>query len=98
MLPLYVRAGTIIPYGLLAQHVEAQRLDPLTVEIYAPGESGAYMIHDQGQPDIVVSYRRTANSLTVEAPDAPGVVEVHVYGLGAPRVATLTAGRATFAL
>jgi alpha-D-xyloside xylohydrolase len=35
-LPLYVRAGTVVPHGPLTQYVDESPLDPLTLELYLP--------------------------------------------------------------
>ena len=40
-LPVYVRAGTILPMQPLVESTEDQPAGPLTLRIYAPGEAGA---------------------------------------------------------
>jgi len=81
-LPLYVRAGAIVPHGPVMQYVDELPCDPLTVEVYAPDESGSYTVHDEGRPDVPISYRREDDTLTVEVGAAPGRVELAVYGEG----------------
>jgi alpha-D-xyloside xylohydrolase len=80
MMPLYVKAGTILPYGPKMQYVDERPLDPLTLEIYAPSGTGHYTIHDEDRPDIKVSYQREGDKLLVEVGDTPGHVEVIVIG------------------
>lgn len=80
IMPIFVKAGTILPFGPIIQHTAEKPSDPLTLEIYAPDESGEYIIHDEEQPDIPVSYRRAGNRLVVEIGATPGQVELLVYG------------------
>ena len=88
VMPLYVKAGAILPYGPVMQYVDERPLDPLTLAIYAPGETGSYTIHDEDRPDIQVAYRRSDGKLRVEVREAPGAVEVVVIGDDAPAVVT----------
>ena len=80
IMPLYVKAGAILPYGPKVQYVNELPLDPLTLEIYKPGELGNYTIHDEDRADIEVSYRRDGNRLFVDVTETPGKVEVVVVG------------------
>jgi alpha-D-xyloside xylohydrolase len=80
-LPLWVRAGDIIPLGPVMAHTNEKPLDPLTLEIYQPRASGETVIYDEDRPDIPVRYTLTADTLTVEVGAAPGQVEIIVYGL-----------------
>jgi alpha-glucosidase (family GH31 glycosyl hydrolase) len=79
-LPIYVRAGAIIPYGPKMQHVGERSLDPLTLEIYAPSSSGQYVIHEEEGPDIPLAYERDDDHLTVSLGAAPGRVEIILVG------------------
>jgi alpha-glucosidase (family GH31 glycosyl hydrolase) len=79
-LPLYVRAGAVLPHGPAMQHVDELPMDPLTLEVYASETEGSYTIHDEGRPDIPISYRREGDALTVEVGAAPGRGELVVYG------------------
>jgi alpha-D-xyloside xylohydrolase len=79
-MPMYVRAGAILPFGPLMQYVDELPLDPLTLEIYHPQESGGYVIHDANRPDIHVDYRREGGRLIVETTPAPGQIEIVIYG------------------
>ncbi len=44
-LPLYVRAGAVIPTGRVRQHVGEASDEPLTLTIY-PGADGAYLLYE----------------------------------------------------
>ena len=79
VLPLYVRAGAVIPMGPVQQHTSELGLEPLTLHVYAPAESGGYTVRtDAG--DIAVSYRREGDVLDVTVDGAPGAVAVEVHG------------------
>ena len=85
VLPLYVRAGAIIPYGPLTQHTGEHRYDPLTVEIYTPAAEGTYTIHDEDHVDIPIRYHVEPGTLTVEVGAVPGQVELVVHGFNVAR-------------
>ncbi|MGD8465343.1 MAG: glycoside hydrolase family 31 protein [Anaerolineae bacterium] len=80
-LPLWVRAGTILPLGPQMAHTGEKPLDPLTLELYRPEGEGTAVIYDEDQPDIPVNYTRQASSLSVEVGPSPGTVDVLLYGL-----------------
>lgn len=44
-IPLFVRAGSILPLGPVMQHTGEKPLDPLTVEVY-PGGTASFTLHD----------------------------------------------------
>jgi alpha-D-xyloside xylohydrolase len=81
VLPIFVKAGAIIPHGPVIQYVDAQPCSPLTLEIYQPLDEGLYVIHDQSHPDVVVSYRRRGSTFIVTAEGAPDKVELVVFGI-----------------
>lgn len=81
VLPIFVKAGAIIPYGPTMQHTAQLPLDPLTVELYAPDDEGDYTILDEDHPAIVLHYRRNSEQLSVSIDAAPGSAEVILYGL-----------------
>ena len=81
ILPLYIRAGAIIPYAPLMQHVGEKVCDPLTVEIYLPQHEGAYKVHDGTRREIPVQYQRTGDQLVVGAGSAAGEIEIILFGL-----------------
>jgi alpha-D-xyloside xylohydrolase len=78
-LPLWVRAGAIIPMGPEVTHTEEQSLEPLRLEIYRPQSNGQTTVYNEDQPDVAVCYTRLGNQLTVEVGAAPGQVEIVVY-------------------
>ncbi|MCU0493214.1 MAG: DUF4968 domain-containing protein [Chloroflexaceae bacterium] len=80
VLPLFVRAGAILPFGPVVQHSGVATNDPLTLEIYAPELEGFYQIEHPDREPINVVYRRTNDSLLVLVTGAPGEVEVKLYG------------------
>jgi alpha-glucosidase (family GH31 glycosyl hydrolase) len=80
--PLYVRAGSVLPMGPLMQHVDELPLDPLQLWIHEPAASGGYRIRD-ARGDIDVRYRLDRDALTVAVDGAPGEIEVVVPGRSA---------------
>ena len=80
-LPLWVRAGTILPIGPDQDYVDQRPLDPLTLELYAPGDRGETVLCDEDKADIVVRYWRTDAELHVEVGPTPGRVNIVLYGL-----------------
>jgi alpha-D-xyloside xylohydrolase len=88
ILPLYIRAGAIIPYAPLMQHVGEKVCDPLTVEIYPPHHEGAYKVHDVAGREIPVQYQRTDDQLVVGTGVAAGEIEIILFGVYV-RIATL---------
>jgi alpha-D-xyloside xylohydrolase len=82
-LPLWVRAGAIIPMGPEMNYVDEKPVDPLTLEIYSPAETGETVICDEDRPSIAVRYRRQDDRLQVEVDAAPGQVEIILYGVTA---------------
>lgn len=83
VLPLWVRAGAILPLGPEMNFVDERPLDPLTLELYYPQSAGTYEIHDEDRPGIRVAYERQGSILTVEVGAAPGTVEIILYGVRA---------------
>jgi len=81
VVPLYVRAGSIVPFGPLMQHVDERPCDPLTVAIYAPTEGHRYLIHDEDRPDIDIAYRRDGDEMSVRIEGSTGLVELRVHGV-----------------
>lgn len=83
ILPLWVRAGAIIPLGPELNFVEEKPLDLLTLELYRPHGEGEIVIYDEDRPEIRVSYARRDNRLEVEVVAAPGQVQLVLYGVSA---------------
>ncbi len=93
ILPLWVRAGAIIPLGPEMAFTGEKPLDPLTLAIYAPQDPAAIVIHQEDQPDITARYELQDLQMTVEIQGAPGDVEVVVYGVpGGPHTAHMSGG------
>lgn len=80
VLPLWVRAGAIIPMGPEMDYVNQKRLDPLTVEIYLPGEEGSFEVEDEDQPAIPIEYTREGANLVVRVGKTIGQVELKIFG------------------
>jgi alpha-D-xyloside xylohydrolase len=79
VLPLWVRAGAVLPLGPVQQHTAEAPIDPLTVQLHAPAASGSYTVRtDAG--DIAVDYRREGDVLHVTVDGAPGEVAVELRG------------------
>jgi alpha-D-xyloside xylohydrolase len=83
VLPLWVRAGAILPMGPEMRFVDEKPLDPLTLELYHPQSAGAFEIHDEDRPGITVRYERQGRQLSLEVGVALGTVEIVVYGVHA---------------
>jgi alpha-glucosidase len=67
-LPLFVRAGAIVPLGPVVQHT-GERLDEVTLLIYPGGDSRFEMYEDDGRSN---AYRRGGHALTrVECASRP---------------------------
>jgi alpha-D-xyloside xylohydrolase len=81
-LPLWVRAGAIVPMGPEMAYVGEKPLDPLTLEIYKPSGEGELIVHDEGEPNISVRTRRRAERLDVEINGAECRIDVILYGVG----------------
>ena len=82
VLPMFIRQGAIIPYGPLMQHTGERAWDPLTIEIYRPLRTGRYFIHNEGRPAVPVQYEVDGLKLTVAVGQAPGQVDLVIYGPG----------------
>lgn len=95
VLPLWVRAGAILPLGPIQQYVGEKPLHPLTIELYAPGGEGRFTIFDEAQPGhegddrpaIPIAYHRQGPELRVEIGQTAGEVELVWYGLAAASAA-----------
>jgi alpha-glucosidase (family GH31 glycosyl hydrolase) len=85
LLPMYVRAGSVLAYAPLAQSTAAMTLDGLTLEFYGWTDAGAYLVHDEDRPDIHVQWRRIGIQLHIQVDGAPGAVEIVVFGYDGKR-------------
>ncbi len=79
-LPLWVRAGAVIPFGPEMDYVDQRPLDPLTLELYAPAQSGESVIFDEDHPEIRVRYSFSGNALALEVENPPKNVEIRWFG------------------
>jgi alpha-D-xyloside xylohydrolase len=82
-LPLWVRAGAIIPKGPDLAYIDEKPLDPLTVEIYYPQGKKEFIIYDEDKPEIKVQYAKNEDTLMVNVEAATGEVEIVLYGISA---------------
>jgi alpha-D-xyloside xylohydrolase len=80
-LPLWVRAGAVIPYGPEMDYVDQRPLEPLTLEFYGPAQSGETVIFNEDHPEIRVHYSFTGNALDLEIENPPKNVEIHWFGV-----------------
>ncbi|MBC7243180.1 MAG: hypothetical protein H5T60_12130, partial [Anaerolineae bacterium] len=80
ILPLWVRAGSIIPMGPEMDYVDQKPCDPLTLELYGPADEGEYVIFDEERPAVAVRYQRRHHQLLVQVGPVPGEVIVVLYG------------------
>ena len=75
-LPLFVRAGAIIPLGPIVQHTGERALDEVTVLIYPAGDSRFELYEDDGRSN---AYRRGAHALTrLQCARHPGGATIHI--------------------
>lgn len=66
VLPMYVKAGAVLPYGPAIQYVDEKPLNPLTVEIYQPAASGEFIVYD-GSDEITIRYTFANGVLSIES-------------------------------
>jgi alpha-D-xyloside xylohydrolase len=85
LMPMYVRAGSVIAYAPLAQSTAAMTLDGLMLEFYGWTDAGEYLVHDEDRPDIRVQWRRIGIQLHIQVDGAPGAVEIVVFGYDGKR-------------
>jgi len=55
--PLFIRAGAIIPMGPEMQYVGEKEFDPLTLDIYVNKSEGAFMLYENTQQAIPIRFR-----------------------------------------
>ncbi len=86
VLPLYVRRGSILPYGPTQNYVGEKTCDPLTVEIYPQeGQQSRSILTPEGS-QITVEYVYTQSGFEIRSSSAPGDVVVRWYGQPARRL------------
>jgi len=82
ILPLWVRRGAIIPLGPAMDFVDQKPLSPLSLLLFHPHSKQEITIHEEDSPDISVNYRMEGGCLEVGFDQAPGEVEILLYGTG----------------
>ncbi len=87
-LPLWVKAGAIIPLGPEMDYVDEVPLDPLTLEIYGPTKSGDITIFDEDQPEIRVCYSHSGAEMVLDVSPTPGDVEIVLYGVEVKQISS----------
>jgi alpha-D-xyloside xylohydrolase len=80
-LPLWVREGSIIPYGPDIDFVEQEVTNKRTIEIFAPIRSAETIIEDEDRQSIHVSYQKTKSNLFVNFEQNSGETQLRVFGL-----------------
>ena len=78
-LPLWVKAGSIIPMGPDMEYVDQYPLDPLTIEFYGLAQSAETTIFDEDQPEIQVRYFLQGDKLNIEVENSPKRLELYIY-------------------
>jgi alpha-D-xyloside xylohydrolase len=84
-LPVFVRAGSVLPLGPVQQHVDEHPCDPLTLHLYGPDASGSARVlaGAPGGAEVAVQVEWVAGpgGVDVTVGPAPGDVEVVVHHL-----------------
>jgi alpha-D-xyloside xylohydrolase len=71
-MPIYVRAGSIIPYAPLAQTTDALSYDGLRIEVYAGEDDSQYAMTRADKSRIDIRARREDGRIVVDVDGAPG--------------------------
>jgi alpha-D-xyloside xylohydrolase len=79
-LPLWVKAGEIIPLGPDMEYVNQVPLNPLTLEFYGMKNNGKLTIFDEDRPDIQINYSFDGSKLVLDILSPPPKIEIHWYG------------------
>jgi len=80
ILPLYVKAGALIPYGPAMQYVGEKSCDPLTLELYAPVGEGGYIVQDDELGEIPIRYQQDGERLVIHTARTLGEIQINLYG------------------
>ncbi len=80
-MPLWVKGGSVIPYGPEMLYVDQLSLKPLTLEFYGPGGTTSLVIYDEDQDPIEIKSVLEQGILKVEINDAPNIVEICCFGV-----------------
>lgn len=75
-LPLFVKAGAVIPMGPVMSHTDEKPLDPLTLAVY-PVADGAFMLYEDD--GATLDYQVEAFTKTpIEVTSSPGSIRIRV--------------------
>lgn len=92
-LPLYVRAGAILPLAPDMAHTGEKAWDPLTLMIYPDGES-RFTLSDKAGSEIEIICSANRQSVMISLGAAPGrQFQLQVFGLTAPIAAVTCNGK-----
>ena len=81
-LPLFVKAGAILPYGPVKQFTTEKACDPLTLEIYPIKEEKIeYIIQDPDLGAIPVSYNFEDGKVVVNTEKVTGEIQIVLFGV-----------------
>ncbi|MEW5900727.1 MAG: TIM-barrel domain-containing protein [Acidobacteriota bacterium] len=89
-LPLFIRAGAIIPKGKRAWRIPEERIDPLVIEVWPRGKSTYRLYEDEGVTEFNCDQRRKELSLEWSGP-LPRRIIFHFKGIAQPQEITLKA-------
>lgn len=81
VMPMYVRAGAIIPSAPVMQHTAEIPYDPLTLNIYLPYESQSFTIYHDDGSEVQFSYECNANIMTLQTGIVVGQIHIQLIGV-----------------
>lgn len=81
VLPLYIKSGSIIPYGPAKNYLGETTCDPLVIEIYPIEGYHEYLVHDPDAGTIPVSYDYQEDCVLVKTGPAVGSIEIVLYNV-----------------
>ncbi len=102
-MPLYVKAGAVVPFGPVKQHATEAVDEPLTLRVYPRADGSSTLYEDDGESfrylqgeftRIFCIWKESERTLTLRSdpkgkPAAGKKVQVELAGQGSPRVVTL---------
>ncbi len=80
VIPLYVRSGSILPYGPVMNFVGEKPCDPLTLEIYPTEGSQSLNIRTPEEDEILVEYHSNREEFQIRVANCRGKAEIYWYG------------------
>jgi alpha-D-xyloside xylohydrolase len=90
ILPLYVRAGAIIPRMPRARRIPEERVDPLIIEVWPHGRSSYNLYEDEGVTEFKCEQGKDEIAFEWSGP-LPRRVIVHFRGISRPKEVTMVA-------